>query len=59
MKKTSDKLLRISKLTIRAETVALLTPLHLAKVAGGEEVGCTKLGTCDTPSVKVPFFVAK
>jgi len=48
MKKPSNKILRIRKLAIRTETIALLTPLQLTNVAGGV-ADCSQLGTCSWP----------
>jgi len=46
MKKTSDKISLTRKLVVRTETIALLTPLQLARVAGGT---CSDFGTCLWP----------
>ena len=46
MKRTSEKLLLTRKLVVRTETIALLTPFQLARVAGGT---CSEFGTCNWP----------
>ena len=46
MKKISDKISLTRKLVVRTETIALLTPLQLARVAGGT---CSEFGTCNWP----------